>query len=62
MAEEPDSIVLRHLRRIDGNMTELREDMREVKRRLSLIEEGQAILSRRPDRIERRLDLVESDT
>lgn len=65
MVDEPDSLVLRYLRRIDEKVDRLSDDMREVKQRLGSLEEISASLSRRADRlderverIERRLDLV----
>jgi hypothetical protein len=39
MVEEPDSIVLVYLRRLDAQVGEMREDLREVKARLTNIEE-----------------------
>jgi predicted nuclease with TOPRIM domain len=78
MAEHPMSEqapeMLVYLRRIDAKVDRLVEDMREVKERLSILEEQQALSARtyaslssrldrieiRLDRIERRLDLVES--
>jgi len=36
--EGPDRIVLRHLRNIDGKVDALRQDMRDVKLRLSSVE------------------------
>ncbi len=57
--EQPGNLILRYLRRIDENIAELREDMREVKRRLSLVEESQAIVSRRLDRLEDRVERIE---
>lgn len=59
MAEEPDSLVLRYLRRIDAQVDALREDMREVKTRLGLLEQRYATSSSRIDRLEARLDRIE---
>jgi hypothetical protein len=66
MSDEPDNLVLRHLRRIDAKLDGLVGDMVEVKERLGLLEGAVASLSRRMDRIggdveiiKRRLDLVE---
>jgi hypothetical protein len=59
MAEEPANLVLEYLRRIDRKVDELSEDMREVKRRLILLEEGQAIGNRRLDRMDDRLSRFE---
>ena len=71
---EPDNIVLEHLRHIRGAVDGLRDDMREVKGRLGLLESQYANLSGqyagmsnrldrldgRIDRIERRLGLVDA--
>ena len=62
MAE--DNIVLEHLRHIRGAVDGLRDDMREVKGRLGIIESQYANLSNRLDgrveRIERRLNLTDA--
>ena len=64
---ETDNIVLEHLRHIRGAVDGLRDDMREVKSRLGILESQYANLSNRLDRvdsrierIERRLDLAEA--
>jgi chromosome segregation ATPase len=71
---EADKIVLEHLRHIRGAIDGLREDMREVKQRLGILENQYANLeiqyasvsSRldrmdgRIERIERRLDLTDA--
>ena len=59
MAEEPDSIVLRYLRRIDEKVDTLRDDTREIKQRVGILEQQYASLSSRIDRIEARLDRIE---
>jgi len=66
MDEKTNNLVLEHLRHIRGAVDDTREDMREVKSRLGLLEQQYAIISGRLDRltdrverIERRLDLVE---
>ena len=64
MDDGPDSIALRYLRQLSGDMAGVREDMREVKQRLGRIVESVASVSRRVDRPaarverERRLDLI----
>ena len=65
---ETDNIVLEHLRAIRANVDELRDDMREVKGRLGILEAQYASLSNRVDRIdertiriERRLELVPAE-
>ena len=71
---ETDNVVLEHLRHIRGAIDGLREDMREVKQRLGILENQYANLeiqyasvsSRldrmdgRIERIERRLDLTDA--
>lgn len=59
MADEPDSLVLRYLRRVDANLDALRDDMREVKTRFGIIEQQYASISNLIDRIEVRLDHIE---
>jgi predicted nuclease with TOPRIM domain len=66
MTDETTNLVLEHLRHIRGGIDDLRQDMREVKTRLGLLEQQYAIISGRLDRltdrverIERRLDLAE---
>jgi predicted nucleic acid-binding Zn-ribbon protein len=56
----PDQIVLRLLRTIDQKVDNLRDDMREVKTRIGLMEQQYASLSNRIDRIELRLDRIET--
>ena len=66
MADEPDNLFLVYLRRLDAKMDRVIDDLADVKVRLTNLEEGQAVTSRRMDpieapldRIERRLDLVD---
>ncbi len=56
---EPDRLVLRFLRNIDQKLDALREDMRELKARVGILEQQYASLSNRIDRIELRLDGIE---
>jgi predicted nuclease with TOPRIM domain len=65
MANIEDTI-LEHLRHVPTAVDDLRDDMREVKRRLGHLEEQYAFLSRplnrldkRMERVERRLELVD---
>ena len=64
MSDQPDMLV--HLRHISGQLDDLKEDMREIKERLGILESQYASLSRRVDRlgeqvarIEKRLGLVD---
>jgi predicted nuclease with TOPRIM domain len=56
---ENDNIVLEHLRHIRGAVDGLREDMREVKSRLGIIESQYASLSNRLDRMDSRVERIE---
>jgi len=67
MSDHPDNLVLALLRRIDTNVQALQDDVRDLKRRMTGVEEGLAGVNRRLDRledrvvrIERRLDLVDA--
>lgn len=59
MSDEPENLVLRSLRRIEASLDSLREDMREVKTRVGLLEQQVVLLSTRVDRVEMRLDRIE---
>lgn len=59
MADEPDNLILRSLRRIETAVDALREDNREIKTRLGILEQQSASLSTRMDRLEFRLDRIE---
>ena len=56
---EAESLVLEHLRHIRGAVDGLREDMREVKGRLGILENQYANLSSRVDRIDGRIERIE---
>lgn len=59
MAPETESLVLEHLHHIRGAVDALREDNREIKTGLGILEQQYASLSSRIDRIEGRLDRIE---
>ena len=63
MVDEPDNIVLIYLRRLDEKLDRVVDDVRDLKVRVTGVEEGLAGINRRLDRVEtrleRRLDLVE---
>ncbi len=59
MADEPDNLVLQYLRRIDVNVTRLSDDVRDLKVRMTGVEEGLMLINRRMDRFEQRLDRIE---
>jgi len=54
-----ESIVLEHLRHIRGAVDGLRDDMREVKGRLGILESQYANLSNRMDRLDSRIERIE---
>ncbi len=56
---EPDNLVLDYLRRIDAKVDRVIDDMRDIKFRVTNLEEGQAGIQRRFDRVEARLDRIE---
>ena len=56
---EAESLVLEHLPHIRGAVDGLREDMREVKGRLGILENQYASLSSRVDRIDGRIERIE---
>ena len=67
MAREPDNLVLEYLRRLDAGVQLLREDVGDLKRRMTGVEDGIAGVNRRLERldervgrIEQRLDLAEA--
>ncbi|MBV8449955.1 MAG: hypothetical protein JO124_18405 [Hyphomicrobiales bacterium] len=59
MADEPESLLLRPLRRMDEKLDRLIDDVHDVKLRLTVVEEGLAGVNRRVDRVETRLDRIE---
>jgi hypothetical protein len=59
MADKPDNLVLELLRHIRKAGDETREDVREVKLRLTHVEENLAMANRRMDRVESRLERIE---
>ena len=59
MTTEPTNLVIEHLRYIRGAVDSLRDDMREIKTRLGILESQYASVSSRIDRIDDRLERVE---
>jgi glutathione S-transferase len=66
MTDEPDNLVLRYLRRIDERLERVEADLRDLKGRMTLVEERLGYLevaiahqSARIDRIEDRLARIE---
>jgi len=54
-----DNVVLEHLRHIRSAVDGLRDDMREVKGRLGILESQYANLSNRLDRLDGRIERIE---
>jgi len=66
LADEPDSLVLEYLRRFDRRMSEfdlkldrIHDDVRDLKIRMTSVEENLVGVQRRLDRIEDRIDRIE---
>lgn len=66
MTEEPDSMILVYLRRLDGKMDRVIDEVSDLKVRMTNVEERLASVelsiagtNRRIDRVEQRLDRVE---
>ena len=59
MAEEPENLILQYLRKFDGVLQRVAEDVHEVKVRLTHVEENLTIVHRRLDRVEGRLERIE---
>ena len=66
MSDQPENLILIYLRRIDARLERMEEDVRDLKYRMTLVEEGMgritqsyAGLQLRMDRIENRLDRIE---
>ncbi len=56
---EIENLVLEHLPHIRGAVDSVREDMREVKGRLGILESQYASLSNRMDRLDGRVERIE---
>jgi len=56
---EPENIVLNLLRKIDTKLDRVADDVRDLKMRVTAIEEGMAGIHRRLDRVDERLDRIE---
>jgi archaellum component FlaC len=59
MADEPDNIMLIMLGRIDERTQRIADDVRDLKVRMTGVEEGLAGVNRRIDRIEERIERIE---
>jgi archaellum component FlaC len=56
---EPENIVLNLLRRMDAKLDRVSDDVRDLKVRVTAVEEGMAGIHRRLDRVDERLDRIE---
>ena len=52
MSGHPDSLILAMLRRMDGKLDRVAEDVGELKQRVTLLEGQYASISRRMERVE----------
>jgi hypothetical protein len=59
VTDEPENLVLVLLRRLDGKMDRVLEDLRDLKVRMTAAEEAIVGINRRMDRVEGRLDRIE---
>jgi predicted nuclease with TOPRIM domain len=59
MAEQTESLLLEYMRRFDRKLNDLIDDVRELKVRMTGVEEGLAGVNRRIDRVEDRLSRIE---
>lgn len=59
MARQPESLILEYLRRLDAGVQLLREDIGDLKRRVTGVEEGLAGVNRRLDRLDGRVERIE---
>jgi archaellum component FlaC len=59
MADEPESVLLEYMRPFDRKLNDLIDDLREVKIRMTGVEEGLAGVNRRLDRVEARIERIE---
>jgi hypothetical protein len=59
MADDPDNLVLVYLPRLDEKVDRIGDDVRELKGRMTALEESVVGVQRRMDRLDLRLDRVE---
>ena len=59
MADQPGSIVLVLLHKLDEKLDRAADDLREIKTRVGIFEQQYASMSNRIDRIESRLERIE---
>jgi DNA repair ATPase RecN len=59
MVEQTTDLLLEYMRRFDRKLNDLIDDVRELKVRITAVEEGLASVNRRIDRVEDRLTRIE---
>jgi archaellum component FlaC len=59
MTGEPDNILIEYMRRFDRKLNDLIDDVRELKIRMTGVQEGLAGVNRRLDRLETRIERIE---
>jgi hypothetical protein len=59
MSDQPDSLILVYLRRLDEKFDRVGADVGDIKLRMTAVEEALAGVNRRLDRIEGRVDRIE---
>ena len=59
MVDEPQNLILEYLRRFDRRLENNENDTREIKSRMSAVEEVAVRINRRIDRIEERVERIE---
>ena len=59
MTEETEHLLLEYMRRFDRKLNDLTDDVRELKIRMTGVDEGLAGVNRRLDRIEVRVERIE---
>ncbi|MCF4166004.1 hypothetical protein L2U69_10145 [Zavarzinia compransoris] len=59
MADDPENLTPRYLRRLDEKLDRLIDDIGDLKARATAVEEGLAGVNRRIDRLENRMDRIE---
>jgi predicted nucleic acid-binding Zn-ribbon protein len=59
MTDDPVNLTQEYLRRIDGKLDRLLDDMYDLKVRMTAVEEAVVGVHRRVDRVEARLDRIE---
>jgi hypothetical protein len=59
MSDGPDSLVLRFMRQVDAKLDRVIDDLGDIKVRVTNVEENLAALNRRVDRMDLRMERIE---